>query len=144
MIRRLPRLLRDRHGAAAVEFGLLAPAFLLMFLGVLQVGVGLHAYNSLRNVSSDTARQVSVQYQTDNRLSNSQIRSVGIANATTAPYLLKTDRLTVTADDAATQRVPNAREITLRFQYRVPTFLEFAGIQGPQLSYARPIFVSLG
>jgi Flp pilus assembly protein TadG len=122
---------------------LLAPTFILMFIGVIQVGVGMQAYNSLRNVSADTARQVSVQYQTDNRLSNSQIAQVGVANATTAPYMLSPSRLTVTVDDAATQRIPNAKELTLRIRYTVPTFLEFAGIDGPQLDYSRPIFVSL-
>ena len=69
---RLPGLLADRSGAAAIEFGLLAPAFILLFLGVLQVGFFMQAYNSLRNASADTARQVSVQYQVENRLTNSQ------------------------------------------------------------------------
>ena len=143
MIARLLLLARDRRGGAAVEFALLAPAFLLMFIGVLQGGVALHAYNSVRNISSDTARQVSVQYQTDNRLTNSQIAQLGTANATTAPYLLKADRLTVNVDTAATQRVPNARELTLRIRYQIPSFLSFAGIDGPLVDYSRPIFVSL-
>jgi Flp pilus assembly protein TadG len=138
----LRRLATDRRGAATVEFALLAPAFLVMFIGVLQVGVGMHAYNSLRNISSDVARQVSVQYQTNNRLTNSQIAQVGTATASTAPYLLQTDRLTVNVQNAATQRVPNATELTLRIRYRLPTFLEFACIDGPELDYSRPIFVS--
>lgn len=142
MTAHLSRLITDRRGAAAVEFGLLAPAFLLMFIGVLQVGVGMQAYNSLRQVSSQTAREVSVQYQTDNRLSNSQIAQVATANATSAPYILSSDRLTVTVELAGTQRVPAARELTLEFRYQVPTFLDFAGIEGPELTYTRPIFVS--
>ena len=141
MTRRLLRLISDRRGAAAIEFALLAPAFLLMFVGVLQVGVGMQAHNSLRQVSAQTARDVSVQYQTDNRLTNSQIAQVATANATSAPYLLQAERLNVTVQLAATQRVPNARELTLRFRYQVPTFLDFAGIDGPELDYSRPIFV---
>jgi Flp pilus assembly protein TadG len=143
MIRRLFDLARNTRASAAIEFGLLAPTFILMFVGVLQVGMGMQAYNSLRNVSADTARAVSVQYQTDNRLTNSQIAQVGIANATTAPYLLSANRLTVTVEDAATQRIPKAKELTLRIRYTVPTFLDFAGIDGPELDYSRPIFVSL-
>ena len=142
MIAGLLRLAADRRGGAAVEFGLLAPAFLLMFIGVLQVGVAMHAYNSLRNISADTAREVSVQYQTNNRLTNSQISQVGVATATTAPYLLQTDRLIVNVQAATTQRVPNATELTLRLRYQLPTFLDFAGIEGPELDYSRPIFVS--
>ena len=142
MIAGLLHLARDRRGGATIEFGLLAPAFLLMFIGVLQVGLGMHAYNSLRNISSDTAREVSVQYQTNNRLTESQIAQVGAANATTAPYLLQADRVTVNVEQAATQRVPDATELTLRIRYRLPTFLDFAGIEGPELDYSRPIFVS--
>lgn len=141
MTKHLHRLFADLRGAAAIEFALLAPAFLLMFIGVLQVGVAMQAHNSLRQVSAQTARDVSVQYQTDNRLTNSQIAQLATANATTAPYLLQNERLNVTVQLAATQRVPNARELTLRFRYQVPTFLDFAGIDGPELDYSRPIFV---
>ena len=137
----LSRLIADRRGAAAIEFALLAPAFLLMFIGVLQVGLSMQAHNSLRQVSAQTAREVSVQYQTNNRLTNSQIAQVATANATSAPYILQAGRLNVTVQLATTQRVPNARELTLRFRYRVPTFLDFAGIDGPELDYTRPIFV---
>lgn len=136
------RLVRDCRGGAAIEFGLLAPAFLVMFLGVLQVGVFMQAYNSLRNASADTARDVSVQYQTDNRLSHTQIAQLAMANATTAPYLLRSNRLEVTVELATTQRVPAATELTLEFRYQLPTFLGFAGIDGPELNYVRPIFVS--
>jgi Flp pilus assembly protein TadG len=141
-MRRVVRLARDCRGGAAVEFGLLAPAFLVMFLGVLQVGIFMQAYNSLRNASADTARDVSVQYQTDNRLTNAQIAQVGVATATTAPYLLRSNRLAVTVELATTQRVPAARELTLEFRYQLPSFLGFAGIEGPELTYERPIFVS--
>ncbi len=141
-MRPLRQLVRDRSGAAAVEFGLLAPAFLVMFLGVLQVGFFMQAYNSLRNASADTARDVSVQYQTDNRLTNSQIAQVGIANATTAPYLLNSNRLEVTVETATTQRVPAATELTLQLTYQLPTFLDFVGIEGPELNYVRPIVVA--
>ena len=139
---RLLRLVANRRGGAAVEFGLLAPVFILMLMGVLQVGVALQAYNSLRNASGDTAREVSVQYQTDNRLTTSQIAQLGAANATTAPYLLVSERVTVNAALAVTQQIPNATEITLTFRYRVPSFLDFAGIAMPELTYTRPIFVS--
>jgi Flp pilus assembly protein TadG len=138
----LHRLVADRKGGAAVEFGLLAPAFILMLMGVLQVGVAMQAYNSLRSASSDTAREVSVQYQTDNRLTEPQIAQLGTAKATTAPYLLNSDRLEVTVEMAATQQIPNATELTLNFTYQLPSFLDFAGVSMPEITYTRPIFVS--
>jgi len=139
---RLRQLAADRRGGAAVEFGLLAPAFLVMLLGVLQMGIALHAYNSLRNASADTAREVSVQYQTENRLTNEQIAQLGVAEATTLPYLLNSDRLDVEVELAATQQIPNAQELTLTLRYEVPSFLEFAGVEMPEIEYVRPIFVS--
>ncbi len=71
----LNRLRRENTGVAAIEFALIGPAFIVMILGVLQVGMGLQSYNALRNLSADVARYSMVQYQTGNALSNSQIRS---------------------------------------------------------------------
>jgi Flp pilus assembly protein TadG len=139
----LSRIAADRRGGAAIEFALLAPAFLLMFIGVLQAGMAMQAYSSLRQASSDAARTVSVEYQTDNRLTNSQIRQLSASQATTSPYLLDAARLEITVQDATVQQIPNARELTLTYRYRIPSFIEFAGIEMPEISYTRPIFVSL-
>ena len=35
----LVTLVGDREGSVAIEFGIIAPAFLMMLLGVFQVGV---------------------------------------------------------------------------------------------------------
>jgi Flp pilus assembly protein TadG len=139
----LSRIAGDRRGGAAIEFGLLAPVFLFIFMGVLQVGMAMQAYSSLRQVSSDAARTVSVQYQTDNRLTNSQIQQLSAAKATSMPYLLVADRLEVTVQDATVQQIPNAKEMTLTFRYQIPSFLDFAGVSMPEITFIRPIFVSL-
>ena len=47
------RLRANARGAVAIEFALLGPAFIVMLLGVLQVGIGLQSYNALRNASAD-------------------------------------------------------------------------------------------
>lgn len=49
-------LLRNRQGAAAVEFAIIAPVFLLMVLGMLGFGVYLSAAHSVRQLSFDIAR----------------------------------------------------------------------------------------
>ena len=139
----LRQLSQDQRGGAIVEFGLLAPLFILMFIAVLQTGMALQAYNSVRRVSAETARDVSVQYQTGNRLTTGQIAQLSTSKATGSPYLLRPNSLEITVEDAVTQRIPKAKEMTLEIQYTVPTFLDFAGIEGPQLEYSRPIFVSL-
>jgi Flp pilus assembly protein TadG len=137
----LLRLKRDQRGAAAVEFGLIAPAFLLMLLGVFQVGIWLQGYNAMRNAVTQASRSVAVEYQTDNKLTDAQIANTGLAVATTSPFLLQADRLKVEVDDAATQTFTGAREKTITLTYQMPNFLDFAGVPGPTLSYSRSMFL---
>jgi len=139
--RSFARLCRRNDGAAAVEFGLIAPVFLTILLAVFQVGVWMQSYNAMRNAVGQTARSVAVEYQTDNRLTDAQIANTGLAVATTAPYLLDADSIEVSVDDTANQPFPGARQLTLTLTYQMPTFLDFAGIAGPEISYSRNLFV---
>lgn len=141
MIRTLRRLVTRTEGAAAVEFGLIAPVFLLLLLGVFQVGSWLQAYNAMRNAVTKTARSVAVEYQTDNKLTNQQIADLGLAIGSTTPYLLKADDLQVEVTVPATQSFTTARELELTMTYQMPSFLDFAGISGPSVSYSRALFV---
>lgn len=135
-------MLRDISGSAAIEFGLLAPVFIAMLVGVLQVGDWMQSYNAMRNSIADTARNVSVEYQTDNRLTDVQIAQYGLATATTAPYLLNTDNVTIDVDQPAVQRIAGARELELTITYEMSSFLEVVGISGPTVSYSRPLFLT--
>lgn len=136
------RLKADARGAVAIEFALLGPAFIVMLLGVLQVGIGLQNYNALRNTSADVARYAMVQYSTGNRLSNSQLRSIALSTARRAPYLLQSERMSVTVTNAATQRVSGATELTLTINYRIPSLLSSMGLEGPLITYTRPVFLT--
>jgi Flp pilus assembly protein TadG len=140
--RLLALLARDSKGSAAIEFGIIAPVFLMMLLGVFQVGVWMQAYNAMRNAVAATARSVAVEYQTDNKLTDSQIANTGLAVATTNPYMLDANLIEVDVDTPASQPFPGARELTLTFTYQMPSFLDFAGITGPSISYSRAMFVS--
>ena len=60
MTRRLRRLCEDCSGTSAMEFALVAPAFIIMMLGVMQVGLWMHGYNGLRAVAAETSRHVTV------------------------------------------------------------------------------------
>jgi Flp pilus assembly protein TadG len=142
MKRSLTTLAGNRDGSVAIEFGIIAPAFLMMLLGVFQVGVWMQAYNAMRNAVAATARSVAVEYQTDNKLTDSQIANTGLAVATTNPYMLDPNLIEVDVDAASTQPFPGARELTLTFTYQMPSFLGFAGISGPSVSYSRSLFVS--
>ncbi len=137
----ISHLLRDCRGAIAIEFALVGPAFILLMLGVLQVGMALQNYNAIRNVSADVARYAMVQHQTGNELSNTQVRTYAINRSQGAPYLLTGDSVNAQINTAATQRVSGARELEITVTYQVESLLGFAGIEGPYISYTRPIFL---
>ena len=138
----LRRLRGDAQGAVAVEFALVGPAFIAMLLGVLQVGIGLQNYNALRNVSADVARHAMVQYSTGNRLSNSQLRSFTLSRARGAPYLLTGSRMSATVTTATTQRVAGATELRIQINYQIPTLFDSMGLEGPYITFTRPIFLT--
>lgn len=139
------RLLGDHRASVVVEFGLIAPAFLMMLLGVFQVGIWMQSYNAMRNSVSEAARNISVEYQTDNRLTDSQIQDFGLAVATTAPYMLEREatEVEVNKDGAPAQLIAGTRKLMLTITYQTPSFLSFAGINGPELVYSRAVFVAV-
>lgn len=137
----LNRIVTDERGGAIIEFALLGPAFIVMMLGVLQVGLGLQSYNAMRSMSADVARYSMVQYQTGNTLSNSQLGTWARNHAQGAPYLMDTDRLGIEITDAATQRVAGAKELDITVTYRLTSVLDFIDIKGPTVDFSRPIFL---
>lgn len=135
------RLKRDTGGATTVEFALLGPVMITMMLGVLQTGIAMWSYNSLRAIASDTARYAVVNYQANSKLQNSQIQNFGRTTAITTPYGLTDANLTITVENAATQRVSSAKELTLSISYSAPTVLGVIGVGNIPMSYSRPIFL---
>lgn len=137
----LARIRRDNKGSVAIEFAIIGPTMLAMMLGVFQIGIGMQNYNAMRSIAAETARHAIVNYQTGNKLSNSQLadhaKTVGIS----APYSLQYDRLATSVNDAAVQRVTGAKELTVTLTYRVPTILGIIGIGDIPMSFSRPIFV---
>lgn len=141
MLARLKTLAHDNSGASAVEFALIGPTFLGIFLGVLHFGVGMQNYNALRAVSADVARYAVVNYQTNNRLTTAQLQSYARSVATSAPYSLASSRFSARISSASTQRVSGATEYSLSLSYSVPTYLGILGMDSIALYYSRPIFV---
>ena len=137
----LPRLSQARDGAVIIEFALLAPLFIGLLLGVVQVGIGMQSYNAIRNVASDVSRDVMIEYLTSNKMSATSIKQTALATSVAAPYLLDGDSLDITVEEAETQRVDGAREFTFSIKYDVPTVLDFMGFDAPTIEHTRPIFV---
>lgn len=143
MIARLAYIRRDASGSSVVEFALIAPAFLMMLLGVFQVGAWMQAYNAMRNAVAQTGRQVAVQYQTDNLLTDAQIANVGLAVATTKPYMLDGEKTDIEVEEVLPRKFTTAKELNFTLTYEMPSFLDFAGITGPEISYSRTMFLQL-
>jgi Flp pilus assembly pilin Flp len=54
-------LLRNEDGIAAVEFALIAPAFLMLLLGVFDLGFGIYSKTVLQGAVEHAARQASLE-----------------------------------------------------------------------------------
>lgn len=137
----MSRLGRDASGSAAIEFALIGPAFIGMFMGVLQLGMGMQNYNALRSISADVSRYAVVNYQTRNRLNTAQLQDYAHGIASAPPYGLIRARFAVQITVAANQRVTGANEYNVHLTYRIPTFLAIFNISDIPLTYDRPIFV---
>ena len=135
------RLARDRTASMAVEFALLAPIFLTLFIGLFQVSVYLQNYNAVRSLASDAVRVVTVEYQKNNTLTPGQIESIMLGMALNPPYLLKTDQITIDVAEEATSRVNGAKEFEVDITYAEQDWLPFVDLPDLTLNYSRPIFV---
>ncbi|HYJ31577.1 MAG TPA: TadE/TadG family type IV pilus assembly protein [Allosphingosinicella sp.] len=60
MKRLFRRLRSDRRGVGAVEFALIAPIFIMMIVGVAQMGILYYAHSALRNAVSEGARYATI------------------------------------------------------------------------------------
>jgi Flp pilus assembly protein TadG len=141
-IRLSRRLGASSGGSTSVEFALLAPAFIAMLLGVLQVGIGMQNYNALRGLSADVARYAMVKQAAGNPQTNDQLQTYTAQAGSAAPYLLQTDDLDATVVDAAPQRIVGVKELTLTVTYQIPTLFSAMGLKGPHITYSRPIFLT--
>ena len=139
----LKRLCRDQRGATVIEFAILGPALIMMLLGVMQVGLYMQAQNALSGVAGDMSRYMSVEYQKDNEISNTQLENLAYTRAISTPYLLNGSRVGATATNAAVQPIANVREIELTLTYQVPNVMAFATMGPMQLSYKKSIFVTI-
>lgn len=137
----LKQIWHRQDGSVIVEFALIGPALLAMFLAVLHFGIGMQNYNALRSISGDVARYAVVNYQTDTRLTTGQLSDFANGIATRPPYGLQRSRFLATMQNAPVQRVVGATEYTLTLTYMVPTMLSIIGIDEIPITYTRPVFV---
>ncbi|HEX8534700.1 MAG TPA: TadE/TadG family type IV pilus assembly protein [Allosphingosinicella sp.] len=68
MTGRLLKLRRSESGSSAVEFALVAPAFLALVLGIANLGIFFFAHAGLKSAVAEGARYASISPKPDNDL----------------------------------------------------------------------------
>ena len=140
MIRALMLLRKDRSGSTIIEFAILAPAIITLFLGILQVGMWMHGYNALRSIAADTGRYVAVQYQKINNISNIDMATWARDRAINS-YLFDSANVSTDVRDADNQQITGVTEKTLTLTYTYKSFMSIVGIADQTVTFSRPIFV---
>lgn len=137
----LRRLTASERGASAVEFALLAPVFISLMLGVVEVGLYMQNYNAVRSLASDAARFAAIEYQKNNALTEEALKTNIQAMGVASPYYLMDSQLTVTVTEVSPARVNGAREFDLDIDYALPDIIGGTTIDNFTVSYSRPLFV---
>jgi Flp pilus assembly protein TadG len=140
-LRFMRRLQASDRGASAIEFALLAPVFLGLMMGVVEVGLYMQNYNAVRSLASDASRFAAVEYQKNNTITEdvleANIQAMGVA----LPYNLLDSQLTVTVTEVTPARVNGAREFDMDIDYALPDIIGGTTIDDFTISYSRPLFV---
>lgn len=101
---------RDKNGAAAVEFALIAPLFFLLLLTLVAFGIYLAAAHSLQQLTADAARTAIAGLSATER---SQLVQDFVSRSTINDAFINKAKLTVTvATDPA-----NANQFTVSAAY---------------------------
>ena len=133
IFRRLAGVRRDRRGVSTIEFAFIAPLFVILVVGVVEMGRLFYAHTSLRNAVAEGARFATIDPRPDTPAIIARInaqRSPRDAANYSAPSVSY-------AQDAATQEW----SATIRMNYTIT--LDFIFYQhGPvTLNYERTTWV---
>lgn len=139
--RAIARLRRDASGSTLIEFALLAPVFLGLMIGVLQIGTYMQNYTAVRSLASDAARFAAVEYQKSNELSTGDLQSDITSMGGASPYNLATANLNVTVNEVSPSDVDGSRKFDMQITYEVPTFMSGIGFKDVTITYDRPLYV---
>lgn len=97
------RFARKTGGVSAVEFGLIAPVLVLMFLGVLELSGGITSSNRTTFVADSVGEMVS---RVDHTVTTDELKSFAIASALIDPDIVKYARI-------SNQPIESAFKITI-------------------------------
>ncbi len=109
-MRNARRLLANRQGAAAIEFAIVAPVFLLVLLTLIAYGIYLSAAHALQQLTADAARTAVAGLSEQER---AQLVNNYIALSTLNDPLIDRKKLQVTVATDPT----NANQFTVTTEY---------------------------
>ena len=72
------RIKRRDRGQSLVEFALILPIFLLFLFGIIDLGRGVYAYNTIQNAAREAVRVAIVDQNEDVILAKAQKHAVGL------------------------------------------------------------------
>lgn len=128
-IRRLLHAARlDTRGSVLVEFALLAPAFIMLLIGVLQVGVYVQNYNAIRTLAADVSRFAMIEYQNGRERTAEWIEQEAYATlASRSGANFAASRLDIDVDmvDDPNRSIAGMTEMEVKISYDSPDFLPF-------------------
>lgn len=131
----LRRLVRDRNGASAVEFAIIAPVFILMIVGVLAYGIYFGAANSVQQIAADAARTSIAGLSATER--NTLVTEF-IENNAGGYVFIDPDEVDFTIGDDASD--PNQYKVTVTYDAsRLPIWVLPVPMPGRIISYTSTI-----
>lgn len=104
------KLFREKGGASAIEFAIVAPVFILIVLTLVAFGIYLSVASSIQQIAADAARTAIAGLNASER--NVLARNF-IAQSTLTYYLIDPTKLVVSVTDDQL----NEQQFTVRLEY---------------------------
>ncbi len=102
LVKRMHGFFRDQRGVAALEFALIAPVMIALYMGSVEVTAGLDLNKNLGRATSMVADLINQQ----KTITRTQINGImDIGTATLLPYIRDTPQITVTAINISAAKV---------------------------------------
>jgi hypothetical protein len=135
------RLSKDRNGSSAVEFALLAPVFIALMMGVVEVGIYMQNFNAVRSLATESSRFAAVEYQKNNKMTVPTLETNIRSMAVQSPYNLSDDRLHVDIEEVTPSPIDGARQFNITLTYDLPDIVGGTSIDNISIDYSRQVFV---